>query len=109
MEMTQAITSFDALAHPTRLAALRLLIGHSPEGLPAGTIADRLATPPSSLSPHLAQLHRAGLVTQTREGRTLRYRADMSRLRALIGWLAQDCCGGSAKSCADLLDTIPCC
>lgn len=109
MEMTDALASFDALAHPTRLAALRLLIAHGPDGLSAGTIADRLSAPPSSLSHHLAQLHRAGLVTQTRQGRSLRYRADMGRLRALIGWLAQDCCGSRPETCAPLLDALPCC
>ena len=89
--MISALACFDALAHPTRLAALRLAIAHGPDGLPAGRIADTLATPPSSLSPHLAQLERAGLLIASRDGRIIRYRADMGQLRALIGWLAQDC------------------
>lgn len=108
MEMIHALHSFDALAHPARLAALRLTIRHAPDGLAAGDIADTLAIPPSSLSPHLARLHRAGLLIRTRHGRTLRYRADMARLRALTGWLAQDCCGGSPETCAPLLDALPC-
>ena len=108
MEMSHALHSFGALAHPTRLAALRLTIRHAPDGLPAGDIAQALAIPPSSLSPHLAQLHRAGLLIQTRHGRNLRYRADMGHLRALIGWLAQDCCGGAPETCAPLLDALSC-
>jgi len=44
----QAVTALSALGHETRLALFRLLVERGPDGLPAGTIAERLAIPPSS-------------------------------------------------------------
>jgi ArsR family transcriptional regulator len=76
----------------------RLLVQTGPEGLPAGTIADKLDMPASSLSFHLAHLHREGLIEQRRESRSLIYSADFAVMNALVGFLTENCCGG--RSCA---------
>jgi DNA-binding transcriptional ArsR family regulator len=90
----QAIEALSALAHPTRLAAYRLLVEAGPEGRPAGAVADRLRISPSSLTFHLQNLHRAGLVTQRRMSRQLIYSADFDVMNALLGFLTENCCGG---------------
>ena len=36
----------------------------------------------------------AGIVTQTREGRSLRCRIDCAEVRALLDFLMEDCCAG---------------
>ena len=69
METKNAIEAFAALAHPQRLAVFRMLIRTGPNGLAAGDIAQRLETPPSSLSFHLGLLERAGLIRSRRESR----------------------------------------
>jgi predicted transcriptional regulator len=59
------------LAHEHRLAIFRLLIERGPEGLAVGRIADRVGLVPSSLTFHLQNLQRAGLIAQRRESRQL--------------------------------------
>ncbi|MDR6851583.1 DNA-binding transcriptional ArsR family regulator [Sphingomonas sp. BE123] len=89
------MAALSALAQEHRLALFRLLVQAGPDGLPAGTIAEKLGVPASSLSFHLAQLNRAGLVSQTRQGRSLIYTADYAAMNALIGYLMENCCGGA--------------
>jgi hypothetical protein len=52
-----------------------------------------LAVPNSSLSFHLGQLSRAGLLRQERRHRSLIYRADFAAMNALVGYLMENCCG----------------
>ena len=95
MQAESAIAALGALAQEHRLALFRLLVQAGDGGMPAGAIADALGVPNSSLSFHLAQLHRAGLVTQERQHRSLIYRADYAAVNALIGYLMENCCGGA--------------
>ncbi len=108
--MFAAIEGFAALAQETRLAAFRLLVEAGPEGLPAGDIARALSVPHNTLSTHLAQLSRAGLVTARREGRQVIFATDFAGMRGLIAFLVEDCCRGRPETCAPLLDAaLPAC
>ena len=102
METIQVIVALGALAQETRLALYRLLVEKGPAGLPAGAIAEELGVVPSSLSFHLAQLHRAGLITQRRSSRSLIYSAEFGAMNELIAYLTANCCGGTA--CAPVCD-----
>ena len=62
----------------------------------AGAIAEALGVPNSSLSFHLAQLTRAGLIRQERQSRSLIYTADYAVMNALLGYLTENCCAGAA-------------
>ena len=66
MEVKDAVAALAALAHETRLAIFRLLVEAGPEGDTPGAIAARLDIAPSTLSFHLKELARAGLVTPRR-------------------------------------------
>ncbi|MBX5460738.1 MAG: helix-turn-helix transcriptional regulator [Steroidobacteraceae bacterium] len=101
MNSNQAVAALSALAHEHRLGVYRLLVEAGPEGLNAGTIASRLKLPPSSLTFHLQNLHRAGLVTQQRRSRELIYSADFRAMNALIGYLTENCCTGNATCASD--------
>lgn len=94
MEASVAIGALSALAQDHRLRLFRLLVQAGDGGMPAGAIADALGVPNSSLSFHLAQLHRAGLIRQERRSRSLIYRADYPTMNALVGYLMENCCGG---------------
>ena len=110
MDDTQIIESLAALAQPTRLAAFRLVMEHEPHGLPAGEIARHLDVPQNTMSSHLAQLTRAGLLTAERQGRTILYRAGIDQMRSVMLYLVNDCCGGRPELCAPLIAEItPCC
>ena len=92
------VPALAALAQLHRLAAFRMLVEAGPDGLAAGAIATRLDLAPSSLSFHLAQLERAGLVRAVRAGRSIRYSVDFAAMNALVGYLTENCCGG--RDCA---------
>lgn len=92
MKAEHAVTALSAIAHDHRLAVYRLLVKRGPAGLPAGEIAARLDLPPSSLTFHLQQLLRAGLVTQRRLGRQLIYAADYAAMNRLVAYLTENCC-----------------
>ncbi len=105
-----ALLALGSLAQGTRLDTFRLLVRHEPEGLPAGEIARRLDVPQNTLSTHLAILARAGLVQSERRSRAIVYRADLAQLRAMMLFLARDCCGGHPELCAPLVaGLMPCC
>jgi DNA-binding transcriptional ArsR family regulator len=97
METKDAVEALGAMAQETRLTALRLLVQAGPEGLPAGEIARRLEVPAPTLSFHLRALLHAGLVSASRDGRSLYYAAEYARLRALVDFLSQSCCRAPAR------------
>lgn len=100
MEMETAIATLAALAQETRLAIFRALIrAHSltdgEGGLPAGEIAEALGIAPATLSFHLKELSRGGLVSSRREGRSIIYKAELNAMRRLTEFLLEDCCQGA--------------
>jgi DNA-binding transcriptional ArsR family regulator len=99
MKTPQVIDALGALAHEHRLAIFRLLIERGPAGLPAGRIAEKIGLVPSSLTFHLQNLQRAGLIAQRRESRQLIYSADFTAMNALLGYLTENCCTESAAEC----------
>lgn len=101
MTSGQAVTALAALAHEHRLAAYRALVEAGPKGLPAGVIAERLGLPPSSLTFHLQNLERAGLIVSQRMSRHIIYSADFAMMNALVGFLTENCCAGESAACAD--------
>src|SRR6202051_5369055 len=99
MKTPAVIEALGALAHEYRLAIYRLLVQRGPDGLPAGAIGDRVGLVPSSLTFHLQNLQRAGLISQRRESRQLIYSADFTAMSALVGYLTDNCCAESAADC----------
>ena len=99
MQAAAAIAALGALAQEHRLALFRLLVQAGERGMPAGAIADALGIPNSSLSFHLGQLRRAGLVLQERQHRSLIYRANYPATNKLVAYLMENCCGGAG--CGD--------
>jgi len=105
MHSADAVAALGALAQEHRLALFRLLVQAGPDGMAAGAIASALGVPNSSLSFHLAQLSRAGLIRQRREHRSLIYSADYEAMNRLVGYLMENCCAGAA--CAPDSDCAP--
>lgn len=95
MEKFDAVAALSALAQDSRLAAFRLLVQAGPKGMSAGQIATALDIAPNSLTFHFDRLRMAGLVTVTREGRSMIYKAQFDRMNSLIAYLTENCCGGA--------------
>src|ERR1700722_54219 len=99
MKTPRVIDALSALAHEHRLAIYRLLVEGGPAGLSAGLIGERIGLVPSSLTFHLQNLQRAGLITRQRISRQLIYSADFDVMNGLIGYLTENCCGQGNSDC----------
>ncbi len=100
MEATQVIAALEALAQEHRLSVYRALVQAGPQGRTPSHLSDTLDIPAPTLSFHLAQLKRAGLVTVTRQGRSLTYVAAYDAMNGLILFLTENCCAGSCAPSA---------
>ena len=108
MDKTAALAALAALGQDTRLEVFRLLVKSGEAGLPAGEIAARLDVVQNTMSAHLKVLAHAGLIRPERDGRTIRYLADMTGLRDLLAYLMEDCCNGSPDLCRPVINAITC-
>ena len=86
------IDGLAALAHETRLALFRRLVRRGPEGESAGELARWLGVPPQTLSFHLKEMSRAGLLRSRRDGRNVFYYVDFDHAGRLIAYLSESCC-----------------
>jgi DNA-binding transcriptional ArsR family regulator len=92
MHLDDAAAHLEALGNPTRLKIYRALVRAGGDGLSVGKLLQKVPIAPSTLSHHLKALVTVGLVTQTREGTTLICHTDYDLMRALLGFLAEECC-----------------
>lgn len=108
MDKHLALSALSALGQDTRLEVFRMLVKAGAEGVPAGEIASRLGTVQNTMSTHLKVLERAGIVRAKRDGRTVRYVADMAGFRDLLGFLMEDCCDGAPELCRPVIEAVTC-
>lgn len=108
MDKLNALTAFAALSQSTRLDVFRLLVRAGREGMAAGDIATTLGVRQNTMSANLANLTQAGLIRNTREGRSIRYFADLDGISGLLAFLMEDCCGGNPDQCQPLIQEIAC-
>jgi len=99
MKQKDALSALAALAQDTRLAVFRHLVAVGPDGAAAGDIAHAVKVAAPTLSFHLKELEQARLITSRRQSRSIIYSADYARMRALLGFLMDDCCRGRPEIC----------
>jgi DNA-binding transcriptional ArsR family regulator len=68
-------------------------------------IGEELEVAPATLSFHLKELNRAGLVTSRQDGRFIYYATDFERMAALMTFLTQNCCQGMPEECLTVVET----
>jgi DNA-binding transcriptional ArsR family regulator len=76
-----------------------MLVKRGPDGYTPGELAERIGIPAPTLSFHLKELQRAGLLSSSREGRFLHYSADFEAMRSLIDFLTEKCCSLADAEC----------
>ena len=99
MKSKDAIESLAALAQESRLAIFRMLVKRGPEGYTPTQLGEKLNVSSPTLSFHLKELQRAGLVDVRRDGRFLYYRPNFAQMNQLIGFLTENCCVLADKGC----------
>ena len=82
-----AVAKLSALAQPTRLEIF-LAIARAEDGITSSEVAEQTDTMPNNTSVHLSVLRNAGLVSSTKDGRSVTYRAEREALRGLATFLA---------------------
>jgi DNA-binding transcriptional ArsR family regulator len=95
------IEGLGALAHPTRLAIFRQLVRKGARGQSAGELARLLDVRPQTLSFHVKELSRAGLLEGRREGRNIFYAVDFEHAGRLIAYLSESCCDEESSPSAE--------
>ena len=96
MKNKEALSALAALAQESRLAVFRLLVKRGPQGYTPGEISERLDIAAPTLSFHLKELTRAGLLTVRKESRYMHYSASFERMNDLVGYLTENCCNQGA-------------
>ena len=108
MDKKSAMGALAALGQETRLEIFRLLVRAGAEGVPAGEVAARLGAVQNTVSSHLRILAQARLIRPERDGRIVRYVADMTGFRDLLAYLMEDCCNGAPELCRPVIDAVTC-
>ncbi len=100
MKNNEAIAAFLALGQETRLNIFRLVVRYGDNGLTPSDMVEKLGIPNATLSFHLKELSRAGLLQVERQSRNLIYRPNAALVESLSAFLLENCCGG--KPCRPL-------
>lgn len=86
MEKADIITRLSALAQPVRLD-IYLAIAAAKDGITSTRVAEVTGAMPTNTSVHLSVLRNAGLVSATKVGRSVIYRAEQDKMDELIEFL----------------------
>ncbi|WP_374311773.1 ArsR/SmtB family transcription factor [Dongia sp.] len=92
MKLEIAAQQLSSLGNPIRLKLFRALVRAGDDGVPCGTLQDKLGIAASTLSHHIKHLMDAGLIRQERQGTTLFCHANYPSMNALVGYLVDECC-----------------
>lgn len=88
-----AASRFAALGSEQRLQVLRTLVRAGPAGLSIGELGARCGMTGATLTHHVKTLAQAGLIHQSRQGRSIICTAaDYDEIRDLADFLLSECC-----------------
>ena len=98
LSILQAAAAFSALGSEQRLSVLRVIVRAGPDGLRIGELGERSGVTGSTLTHHMKILSQAGLVEQTRQGRSIIcVGAAYGEMQALSDFLLSECCADSTS------------
>jgi ArsR family transcriptional regulator, arsenate/arsenite/antimonite-responsive transcriptional repressor len=94
MDLTTSAKRLASLGHENRLELFQVLVQAGPDGMTIGELQAALDRPASTLAFHLRELVSSDLVTQEKEGRMVRCRANYAALNEVLQFVKQKCCRG---------------
>lgn len=102
LDLAVAASAFAALGSEQRLSVLTTLVRAGPEGLLIGQLGERCGVRGSTLTHHLKILAQAGLITQTKLGRsTVCAAAAYDEVHQLSQFLITNCCADAEALCGE--------
>ena len=99
MKSQEVVEGLAALAQESRLTLFRLLVKRGPQGFTPTQLAEKLDVPAPTLSFHLKELQRAGLIDARRDGRFLHYSPNFAHMNRLMEFLTDNCCSLADDGC----------
>ncbi len=97
LSVEQAASTFAALGSEQRLSVLRILVRAGEEGIAIGELGMRSGVTGSTLTHHMKILTQAGLVQQTKRGRSIICAAvAYDQIFSLSEFLLSECCADCA-------------
>ncbi|MEM8980852.1 MAG: helix-turn-helix transcriptional regulator [Pseudomonadota bacterium] len=101
-DLLEAAQRFSALGSEQRLVVLRTLVRAGQDGLSLGELGDRSGVTGSTLTHHTQILAQAGLVEQTKRGRSIITTAiAYDNVKALSEFLLTECCADAVAPSKD--------
>ena len=91
IDIKSAAEILGALAHENRLRIFILLAEAGPDGISAGVISASSDLTPSSVTFHLKELSRTGLVKSRQQGRFVIYSATCEYIGPVLEFLHEKC------------------
>ena len=102
LDLARAASAFAALGSEQRLSVLHTLVRAGAEGLSIGELGKRSGVTGSTLTHHVKLLAQAGLVRQTRKGRSIISSAvAYDEVKSLSEFLLRECCADAAAPSED--------
>lgn len=102
LSVEQAASTFAALGSEQRLSVLRILVRAGDQGIPIGELGTRSGITGSTLTHHVKILAQAGLLQQTKQGRSIICAAvAYDQIKALSQFLLLECCADCTPSSKD--------
>ncbi|MEC9343677.1 MAG: metalloregulator ArsR/SmtB family transcription factor [Pseudomonadota bacterium] len=98
LDIEQAAQGFAAIGSEARLQVLLILVRAGDSGLTVGEIQERSGMAASTLAHHLRFLASAGLIDQSKQGRSVVNHAVYHHLEALAGYILKECCADETPS-----------
>jgi DNA-binding transcriptional ArsR family regulator len=95
-----------ALAHQSRVDIFKCLLAHHPRGLNAGHLSVETSLAPSTLSHHLREMEKGGVVERSTVGQTTITSLNLTNLTEIMSSLMQLCCSVDIHQKMDMTNDL---
>ncbi len=96
MDSQRTAATFSALAHRSRVDVFKCLLAHHPTGLKARRLSRETGLAPSTLSHHLREMEKGGVIKREARGQSTITSLNLEALTQIASGLMKLCC--SAES-----------
>lgn len=86
---------FGALSSPPRVRVFRILLAHARRQLAFGQLVKASGIPASTLTHHLGEMEKGGILVRHREGRQTLIGLRLDRLQSTLTGLLDECCAAA--------------